>query len=172
MTAVHMIAPDRRRHAEPIFVSGSLSIRQLPQAVKARLGKIVDDGVPVLVGDARGVDTAVQLYLSDWNVDAVTVFCTGSTPRNNIGGWPVTRVKSDARPGTREWHSAKDREMSLLAGTGLVIWDGTSKGSGFNIRRLSDRGCPVIIYLHPAGRFVQLSTDAERNAFFSRYLPG
>ena len=102
----------------------------------------------------------------------MTVFCTGSTPRNNIGGWPVTRVKSDARPGTREWHSAKDREMSLLAGAGLVIWDGTSKGSGFNIRRLSDRGCPVIIYLHPAGRFVQLSTDAERNAFFSRYLPG
>lgn len=172
MTAVPMIAPNHRRHAQPIFVSGSLSIWQLPQVVKARLGKLVDDGFPVLVGDAPGVDTAVQLYLSDWNVDAVTVFCTGSTPRNNIGGWPVTRVKSDARQGTRDWHGAKDREMSFLAGAGLVIWDGASKGSFANIRRLSDRGCPVTIYHHPAGRFVQLSTEAERNAFFSRYLPG
>lgn len=172
MTAVHMIARDHRRHAHPIFVSGSLSIRQLPQVVKARLGKIVDDGLPVLVGDAPGVDTAVQLYLSDWNVDAVTVFCSGSTPRNNIGGWPVTRVKADARPGTRDWYSAKDREMSLLAGAGLVIWDGTSKGSFANIRRLCDRGCPVTVYLQPTGRFVQLSTDAERNAFFVGSLPG
>ena len=172
MTAVHMIAPDHRRHAEPIFVSGSLSIRHLPKTVKARLGKIVDDGVPVLVGDAPGFDTAVQLYLSDWNVDAVTVFCTGSTPRNNIGGWPVTRVKSDARPGTRDWHSAKDRERSFLAGAGLVSGDGASRGSFGNIRRLCNRGSPVTIYLQPAGRFVQLSTDAERNAFFSRYVPG
>jgi len=172
MTAVHTIAPDHRRHAQPIFVSGSLSIRQLPQVVKARLGKIVDEGFPVLVGDAPGVDTAVQLYLSDWNVDEVTVFCNGSAPRNNIGGWPVRCVKAVARPGTCDWYGAKDREMSLLAGAGLVIWDGTSKGSFANIRRLCDRGCPVTVYLQPTGRFVQLSTDAERNAFFSGYLPG
>ncbi len=129
MTAVHMIAPDHRRHAQPIFVSGSLSIRQLTHAAKDRLSEIADNGIPVLVGDAPGVDTAVQHFLFEENVDEVTVFCSGSTPRNNIGGWPVRCVKADARPGTRDWYGAKDREMSFLAGAGLVIWDGKTKAA-------------------------------------------
>ena len=156
----------------PVFISGSLSIRHLPTVVKERLCAIVDQALPVVIGDARGADAAVQRFLADCGVRHVTVFCSDTSPRHNLGHWPVQHVRANAPSGTRAFHNAKDREMSLLAGAGLVIWDGTSKGSGFNIRRLSDRGCPVIIYLHPAGRFVQLSTDAERNAFFSRYLPG
>jgi len=151
----------------PIFISGSLSIRQLPACVMERLGVIVDKELPVVVGDAPGADAAVQRFLSDCGVRHVTIFCGGSTPRHNIGIWPVRQVRADAPAGTRAFHSAKDREMCRLAGVGFVIWDGISQGSRANIRRLCERGRHVVVYLRPAGRFVTLASDAERMAFLA-----
>jgi len=151
----------------PLFISGSLSIRQLPACVMKRLGVIIDQELPVMIGDAPGADAAVQRFLADCGVRHVTVFCGGANPRNNIGVWPVRQVQADAAPGTRAFHSAKDREMSGLAGAGVVVWDGVSQGSHANIRRLCERGRHVLVYLRPKDRIVTLSTDAERMAFLT-----
>lgn len=156
----------------PVFISGSLSIRHLPACVTQRLLVIVDQELPVVIGDAHGVDAAVQRFLSDCGVRDVTVFCSGRSPRNNVGGWPVVSVRADASPGTRAFHSGKDREMSRLAGAGFVIWDGDSQGSLANIRRLCHRGRYIIIYFRPEGRFVTLSNDAARSDFLETSNPG
>lgn len=88
-------------------------------------------------------------------------------PRHNIGKWPVRQVQTDAPSGTRAFHSAKDREMSRLAGTGFVIWDGASQGSRANIRHLCERGRCIDVFLRAGNRFAALSTDAERMAFLT-----
>ena len=157
----------RRSPTPPVFISGSLSIRQLPACVMTRLGVIIDQELAVVIGDAPGADAAVQRFLADCGVRHVTVFCGGAIPRHNIGVWPVRQVRADAAPGTRAFHSAKDREMTRLAGTGIVVWDGASQGSRANIRRLCERGRHVLVYLRPKDRFVTLATDAERTAFLA-----
>ncbi len=151
----------------PVFISGSLSIRQLPLLVKERLCVIIDHELPVVIGDAPGADAAVQRFLADCGVRHVTVFCGGPNPRHNIGAWPVRQVRTNAPSGTRAFHSAKDREMSGLAGAGFVIWDGASPGSRANILHLCQRGRYVLVFLRAEDCFVALSTDAERMAFLA-----
>lgn len=151
----------------PLFISGSLSIRQLPARVMKRLSVIIDKELPVVIGDAPGADAAVQRFFADCGVRHVTIFCGGSAPRHNIGIWRVQQVRADAPAGTRAFHSAKDREMCRLAGAGFVIWDGASQGSRANIRRLCERGRYVVVYRRPEDRFVTLVSDAERMAFLA-----
>ncbi|WBX84451.1 hypothetical protein [Sphingosinicella microcystinivorans] len=155
-----------------VFISGSISIRRLPSPILERLGRVIDREMPVLIGDAPGVDTAVQQYLADRQAWNGTIFCSGSAPRHNIGGWPIRIVRADAPTGTRTWHMAKDREMARLADIGLVIWDGSSAGSFANIERLSNRGCYVLVYLCPDGRFLPLRCGADRAAFLASQRPG
>ncbi|CAM8634323.1 hypothetical protein [Sphingobium aquiterrae] len=161
--------PDAPR-TSPVFVSGSLSIQQLPDRVKQRLQIIVERELPVLIGDAHGADAAIQRCIFDYGARDVTVFCGGTKPRHNIGGWPVKRVRADAPTWTRAFHSAKDKEMASLAGAGFVIWDGTSQGSRANIRRLCERRRYVVVYLHAQGRFITLATDTERTDFLKSRL--
>ena len=151
----------------PIFISGSLSIRQLPACILKRLDVIIDKALPIVIGDARGADAAVQRFLADRGVRHVTVFCGGIVPRHNSGDWPIRQVRADAPAGTRAFHSAKDCEMGRLAGAGFVIWDGASQGSHANIARLCERGRYVVVYLRPEGRFVTLASEAERMAFLA-----
>ena len=157
--------PDRGR-TPSVFISGSISIRSpLSSPVMERLDTILDRGMRVLIGDAPGVDAAVQTYLDMRSARDVTIFCGGTTPRHNVGGWPVRTIGADARPGTREWHMAKDREMTRLADIGFVIWDGVSRGSVANIDRLAKRGCYVLVYLHREDRFVSLRSNVDLDAF-------
>lgn len=64
----------------PLFISGSLSIRQLPARVMKRLSVIIDKELPVVIGDAPGADAAVQRFFADCGVRHVTIFCGGSAP--------------------------------------------------------------------------------------------
>ena len=140
-----------------IFLGGSRDIFELPPPAIERIGAIVAQEHGVLIGDAPGADAAVQQFLADCGVRHVTVFCGDTIPRHNIGAWPVRQILADAAPGTRAFHSAKDREMTRLAGAGIVVWDGVSQGSRANIRRLCERGRHVLVYLRPMDRFVTVA---------------
>lgn len=154
----------------PTFISGSMSIRVLPDRVLQHLRLMLDLRLSIVIGDAPGVDAAVQRFLADHDKQEVTVFCGGNTPRTNLGKWPVQRVSANAPPGTREWHTAKDREMARLAGSGFVIWDGVSCGSFANIRRMRNFGRFLAVYIRPEDRL--LSTDEHVDAFLSSRRPG
>jgi len=158
--------------APSVFISGSISIRgPLPDPVIERLDAIIDRKMPVLIGDADGVDAAVQAHLDKRAAPNVTVFCSGAKPRLHIGGWPVRTVRAEASSRGREWHMAKDREMARLADTGFVIWDGKSPGSYANIERMSRRGCYVLVYLHRDQRFIPLRSEMGRYAFLGLHRP-
>ncbi|MDJ0276272.1 hypothetical protein QLH51_05600 [Sphingomonas sp. 2R-10] len=157
-------------NAKPsVFISGSIAIRQLSGPVTERIEAIFDRGLPVLIGDARGADTAVQRLLHERGAKNLTVFAADGFPRNNVGDWQVRNVPGEGRSGTAAFHAGKDRAMAAEADTGLVVWDGKSRGSLANIHRLCGRGCFVAVWLEDEARFENLNSDEARTAFVARY---
>ncbi|MEZ0498174.1 hypothetical protein [Sphingomonas sp. IW22] len=152
-----------------VFISGSLSITALPEPVIERIGGIVERALPVLIGDARGVDRLVQRHLADRDIAAVTVYCSGEEPSNNLGDWPVRNIPSSGRKGTAAYHVPKDAAMARDAFSGLVIWDGRSRGSLANIHRLAVRRCFTMIWFGPESRFITLRSDSDRESFIEAH---
>ncbi len=152
-----------------VFISGSIAIRHLPGGVTGRIERIFDRGFSILIGDARGADSAVQRLLFERGAKDVTVFTADNFPRNNVGDWQVRNVPGEGRAGTAAFHATKDRAMAAEAGSGLVIWDGKSRGSLANIHRLCTRGGFVAVWLEREGRFENLNSDDARAAFVAHY---
>lgn len=114
-----------------VVVCGSIAIKTLPSEAVRRLGNIIRLKATVLVGDADGGDAAFQRELHSRGYLDVIVYYRGRAPRNNIGGWPTTQVA-----GT---YTVRDEKMCADADYGLAVWNGTSPGTGRNIRQLGDR---------------------------------
>ena len=157
-----------------VFIAGSITIKVLDLRVKERIDKIIDSEFDVLVGDADGVDAAVQRYLLDNNYPGVTVYCSGQTPRNNLGSWSTQSVKSTAKPGTRAFFTAKDLEMAKTADFGLMIWDAKSTGTLSNVAELLSRGRKTVVFLDrdksfrnvgTVDQFVELTESMTDSAF-------
>lgn len=109
-----------------VFVSGSRSVLDLPDAAKASLDKIRELDFTVLVGDCFGVDALVQAYLKSYC--KVVVYHVAEKPRHNLG-FDTVRVA-----GSRQTN--KDAAMAAAADYGLAIWDGKSPGTVKNIGRV------------------------------------
>ncbi|AYR26848.1 hypothetical protein [Herbaspirillum rubrisubalbicans] len=122
-----------------VFIAGSITIKQLDAKVQERIMNIVHQNFDVVVGDADGADTSIQQFLLHLKYPHVTVFCTGKTPRNNLGQWSVQHVKTAHRPGSRAYFTAKDLAMAKLADSGLMIWDAKSTGTLSNVIELLKR---------------------------------
>ena len=152
-----------------VFIGGSLSIRELPKEVCQRLDRIIEQRLPVLIGDAPGADAAVQKYLNSKNFDHVRVFCSGRRPRNNIGGWPVESLKLDGQGFA--FHSAKDRVMAIRTRYGFMIWDRKSQGTLLNVYRLTGYGKACVVWLQPEQRFLTIRSVERFKEFVSDALP-
>ena len=114
-----------------IFISGSISSKEIPQEVI----KSVDDSrkrnYTILIGDAKGIDKNIQDMLKADNYKNVEVYHVGPRPRNlSDREWTDRRIPVDIanekffKNGsyTREAQMLKDKAMSDDADFGLVIW--------------------------------------------------
>ena len=116
-----------------VLISGSISIKykDLPSEVFESLDRIMSQGLEVIIGDAHGVDSAIQWHLKSKNYSKVTVYYSieGNRvkPRNNWGFEAVGIVGS---------YSDRDKAMCEIADYGLAIWDGHSRGTAANIQRV------------------------------------
>lgn len=144
-----------------VFISGSISIKTLPQPVYEILDKIMSKKMSVLVGDANGIDSAVQEYLNSRNYRAVTVYTVNRDCRNNIGDWPVCRVEPDSAVHFKTKFTQKDIAMTLAADYGFAIWDESSKGTMANIERLIENDKKVKVFLSNHSKFVCLSKTED-----------
>lgn len=122
-----------------VFISGSISIKELPQIAKEKLEKIMKQGLTVIIGDANGIDALVQNYYSERKYQNVIVYHAGNYTRNNIGNWKTITVPSQNLTG-RALYTLKDKKMALDADFGMMIWDGKSKGTKANIEEMSSLG--------------------------------
>ena len=125
-----------------IFISGSISSKEVPQEVI----KSVDDSrkrnYTILIGDAKGIDKNIQDMLKADNYKNVEVYHVGPSPRNlSDREWIDRRIPVDTENEkffkngkyTREAQMIKDKAMSNDADFGLVIWQDTSKNRFGNI---------------------------------------
>ena len=150
-----------------VFVGGSRGITRLNGAVCARLDTIVAKGLNVIVGDANGADQAVQKYLSEKAYGNVAIFCSGDTPRNNVGRWATRKIRTNAPPGTAAFYTAKDEAMTEEATIGFMLWDGKSIGTLLNVQRLIEHGKKVVIFVNETKNFSELKTKQDWNKFYS-----
>ena len=127
-----------------LFISGSKSISKLPEEVKSLLDEHIATGVEFLIGDCYGVDAAVQMYLDSKVYSNVTIYCSGETPRNNFVTGAKVRSCAKAAKGLTgsAFHYVKDIQMAQDCDTALMVWDGKSKGTAENIRRIKEMGKP------------------------------
>jgi probable addiction module antidote protein len=147
-----------------IFIGGSRHVSRLPSEVKKRLDNVVASGHRVIVGDANGADKAVQKHFHDIHYDKVTVFCSGATPRNNLGTWLIHHVDAPKHAKGFQFYAAKDREMAREADFGLMIWDGKSPGTVLNVLRLAIAGKIAVLLNVPDNDVVNIkSVDAWRS---------
>jgi len=155
-----------------VFIAGSRRLSRLNKEVERRIDNIVDKGFTVIVGDANGVDKAVQRHLNSRHYASVVVFCMEGGCRNNIGGWP-TRTIGAATPGLRDfaYYSTKDRAMAEEADYGLMLWDGRSRGTLTNIVNLVRKRKPVVVYVARDGSFYTLRRSDHLAQMLGRFDP-
>lgn len=140
-----------------VFIAGSISISHLHERVQERINKITSSEFSVVVGDADGADTSIQECLRANSARNVTVFCTGQRPRNNVAGWPVHRVESKAKAGSRAYFTAKDVEMARNSDYGLMIWDCKSTGTLSNVLELLSEKKKSLVFVNKKREFITVA---------------
>ena len=147
-----------------VFVSGSIKIKNIDSKVVERLKNIISSNFRVIVGDADGVDNSIQEYLKLNEVRSVVVYCSGDTPRNNLGHWDTKKVDTTYKPGTRQYFTAKDKTMAADCDYGFMIWDASSTGTLNNAIELVERNKISLVYINKAKQFLKIKNvqDLEK----------
>jgi hypothetical protein len=150
-----------------VFIGGSRRISRLSSEVHRRLDELLAKNLPIVVGDAPGVDKSVQQYLYEKGYRHVEVFCAGDRCRNNLGNWPINQAAVHSSRRDFNFYATKDLRMSEEASFGLMIWDGESAGTLMNVLRLIKQNKDVVIFEAPKNRFLELKSESEWKEFFS-----
>ena len=95
-----------------VFISGSISIKTLKEEDISAIGQIVEEGHTILIGDAYGVDKAVQQYLAKQDYRSVIVYFSGKKLRNNIGNWQTKHIPNPENLTGRSQYQLKDKAMA------------------------------------------------------------
>lgn len=154
-----------------VFIGGSRKISRLPAEVIARVDRMIAQDFAIMVGDANGADKAVQGYLASRGYARVEVFCSGDSPRNNVGGWPLRAVAVPRGARGFAFYTQKDRVMADVADYGLMIWDGESVGTLVNVARLARLGKKAVLYDAPRHNFVELRRPEDWALVAARCSP-
>lgn len=130
-----------------VFLGGSISIKRFGVETSMLVEDFMSEQTDFLIGDADGADRELQEYLECSYYGLVTVYACNGKARNNVGGWEVKAINVPAGLYGREYYEQKDIAMTVACDVGLMVWDGKSKGTLNNIKRLIDAGkqCYVCI---------------------------
>lgn len=143
--------------SKKVFISGSISIKKLPEAVLQSIDKIISNKFEILVGDACGVDKLVQEYCLKKQYFKVTIYSIYDKPRNRASekfGFKKILVEGTIKKES-EKQKVKDRAMTQDCTYCLVIWDGKSKGSYSNILRAIEFNKKSKVYLTQKDKFLE-----------------
>jgi len=143
-----------------VFISGSISIKKLPQEVKNSINKIIEQNFEILIGDAKGLDSLVQDYCSSLNYKNVTIYSIYLFPRykaSDIFKVKYIEVQNNIKR-ERERQREKDKAMTFDSEFTFTIWDSKSKGSYENILRAFDNNKKIKVYLFGKNLFLNKIT--------------
>ena len=123
-----------------IVLGGSRFLQKIPQNLVELIKEWKESGSEFLVGDAPGADSAFQKVLINVDCKSVTVYSSAGYIRNNYGNWVSKEVKSGLQSKSNAVHAFKDRFMTSIADTGLMLWDCESAGTLSNVIDLVESG--------------------------------
>jgi hypothetical protein len=133
---------------EAVFISGSISIKSIPECVKQSIQLIKQQNLQILVGDADGIDFLVQKFCKSISYSNVMVYSIYDKPRFAIPEFKSCTVGFDGNiKRERERQSFKDAQMTKDSMYSFVIWDGKSQGSYKNILRAIELEKKIKVYL-------------------------
>lgn len=144
-----------------VFIGGSRKLSKLNEEIQVRLDGVLASSLEVLIGDANGADKAVQTYLAGKGYKNVTLYCSGDECRNNVGNWTTRHVRTASAIKDFEHYSQKDKEMAREADYGLFLWDGESRGTLENIRRMVEQGKTSLVYLSGSRTFITVRSSQD-----------
>jgi hypothetical protein len=147
-----------------VFLGGSRRLERLSSSVVARLEDFIANGLRILIGDAVGIDLALQRFFAAAEYRNVEIFHAGSWCRCNVGEWPTRAVSVDSDDRDFHYYAAKDAVMSDEADYGFMIWDGESAGTANNVLNLLERRKRAVVYLAPTDSYFTFSgpVDADQ----------
>lgn len=148
-----------------VFIGGSRHISLLPEQVKHWLDGVIEKSYSILVGDANGVDKAVQKYLANEQYDDVTVYCSGESCRNNVGQWTTRYINASGNKKKFQFYAAKDREMAREAEFGFMVWDGKSPGTILNVLRLVRASKKAVLFNMQEKQTLTFNSETDWDAF-------
>ena len=123
-----------------VVLGGSRQLSFIPEEVMDSLNSWMRDEVQFLVGEAKGTDAKFQEFFKFSQYKNVKIYYSGDHVRHNFGNWDTEKVDSGLKSKSHAMHAAKDRTMTALANTGLMIWDTLSAGTLSNLIDLLDNG--------------------------------
>ncbi|MGJ0314620.1 hypothetical protein [Aliarcobacter cryaerophilus] len=140
-----------------VFISGSSSIKDLPNDAIKSLENIIDKEFEIFVGDAKGVDTLIQQYFYKKEYTNINICTIYETPRNLASNkFKIKQVDYDKNLfGEREKQTFKDEFMTLNSNYSFAIWDGKSKGSFENIKRAIISNKKLKVFYTLENRFLE-----------------
>jgi hypothetical protein len=150
-----------------IFIAGAREIKHLDKIVLDKLLSIQAKGFDVLVGDAYGVDSAVQKFYADKNYANVHVFASNGRVRHNLGNWTVESIPVGDNIKGFDFYAQKDMAMAKAADYGLMIWNGESKGTLNNILNLLNENKSAVVYLAPQHEFYNIDNSEKAEQLLS-----
>jgi hypothetical protein len=151
-----------------IFIAGPRVISTLNKTIIEKIKHMIDEGYTILVGDANGVDKAVQDFCNNQNYKNVKIYATKGKARNNIGNWFVHNVEVPKNLKGFDFYAAKDYEMAKDADYGLMVWNGKSKGTLNNTINLLKMDKEILLYYSPENQFYMIKSLNGMKEFINR----
>lgn len=151
-----------------VFIGGSRKVVILPSSITARIDKVIEGNLTILIGDAYGADKCVQQYLAEKKYEKVLVFCAGRVCRNNLGNWRTRAVSAVANEKGFDFYALKDLQMAREADYGFMIWDATSRGTLNNILNLMGEGRNVLVFFSPDRSFHTIRNTEDLSALLAK----
>ena len=128
-----------------VFIGGSKTITYLNEDAKKKIDEFCENNAEILIGDCFGADLIVQQYLRDKDYTNVIVYVSGNEVRHNTGNFPVKHIIVPNDVSGFGFYRWKDIAMANDADCGLMLWNGSSRGTECNISDMRKMGKSVMV---------------------------
>ncbi len=128
-----------------IFLSGSKTIRILPEKLTALLDTYCQQNCEFLIGDCLGADNLMQEYLAEKGYTNVTIYVSGGSVRFHAGQFSLRHIAvSDGITGFA-FYRQKDIAMAQDCDAAVMLWNGKTRGTRCNIEEMQRMKKPYTV---------------------------
>lgn len=152
-----------------VFLSGTRKIDRIPKEVFDLIMEKMRVGAEFVVGDAPGSDKAFQLNLLKLKDVNVTVYSSTNPVRNNLGNWPTKFIDSGLKSKSNAMHAVKDRKMSEICDSAIMIWDGESAGTLANLLDVVAQKKKAFLYNFLDSEWINFEDQATLSSYLENY---